>query len=98
MNKIILALDTTNLEDALNIAKKVKDKIFTVKLVLEFFNANGKDGVKKFNDIVSIGKIFSKEYHLDKKYGYVVVRLNKHSAKWFSTKKLALDNFKESVK
>ena len=51
MNKIILALDTTNLEDALNIAKKVKDKIFTVKLGLEFFNANGKDGVKKFNDI-----------------------------------------------
>ena len=54
--------------------------------------------VKKFNDIVSIGKIFSKEYHFDKKYGYVVVRLNKHSAKWFSTKKLALDNFKESIK
>tara|TARA_B100000686_G_scaffold322440_1_gene376201 strand:- start:2 stop:688 length:687 start_codon:yes stop_codon:yes gene_type:complete len=51
VNKIILALDTTNLEDALNIAKKVKDKIFTVKLGLEFFNANGKDGVKKFNDI-----------------------------------------------
>ena len=51
MNKIILALDTTNLEDALNIAKKVKDKIFTVKLGLEFFNANGKDGVKKFNDM-----------------------------------------------
>ena len=51
MNKIILALATTNLEDALNIAKKVKDKIFTVKLGLEFFNANGKDGVKKFNDM-----------------------------------------------
>ena len=51
MNKIILALDTTNLEDALSIAKKVKNKIFTVKLGLEFFNANGKDGVKKFNDM-----------------------------------------------
>tara|TARA_B100000686_G_scaffold324614_1_gene380485 strand:+ start:53 stop:739 length:687 start_codon:yes stop_codon:yes gene_type:complete len=51
VNKIILALDTTNLEDALSIAKKVKNKIFTVKLGLEFFNANGKDGVKKFNDM-----------------------------------------------
>ena len=51
MNKIILALDTTNLEEAINITKKVKDKIFTVKLGLEFFNANGKEGVKKFNNI-----------------------------------------------
>ena len=51
MNKIILALDTTNLEDAINITKKVKDKIFTVKLGLEFFNAHGKQGIKKFNEI-----------------------------------------------
>tara|TARA_B100000029_G_scaffold145493_1_gene140676 strand:- start:68 stop:754 length:687 start_codon:yes stop_codon:yes gene_type:complete len=51
VNKIILALDTTNLEEAINITKKVKDKIFTVKLGLEFFNANGKEGVKKFNNI-----------------------------------------------
>ena len=51
MNKIILALDTSNLNDAINIAKKVKDKIFTVKLGLEFFNAHGKAGVRKFNDI-----------------------------------------------
>ena len=51
MNRIILALDTTNLEEALSITKKVKDKIFTVKLGLEFFNANGKQGVKKFNEI-----------------------------------------------
>ena len=51
MNKIILALDTTNLEEAINIAKKIKDKIFTIKLGLEFFNANGKEGVKKFNEI-----------------------------------------------
>jgi orotidine-5'-phosphate decarboxylase len=48
---IILALDTTNLEEAINITKKVKDKIFTVKLGLEFFNAHGKAGVKKFNEI-----------------------------------------------
>ena len=51
MNRIILALDTTNLEEAINIAKKIKDKIFTIKLGLEFFNAHGKTGVKKFNSI-----------------------------------------------
>ena len=51
MNKIILALDTTNLTEAIDIAKKVKNKIFTIKLGLEFFNANGKDGIKKFNEI-----------------------------------------------
>ena len=51
MNRIILALDTTNLTEAIDIAKKVKNKIFTIKLGLEFFNANGKDGIKKFNEI-----------------------------------------------
>ena len=51
MNKIILALDTTNLEEAINITKKVKNKIFTIKLGLEFFNAHGKLGIKKFNEI-----------------------------------------------
>ena len=51
MNKIILALDTTNLEEAINITKRIKDKIFTIKLGLEFFNAHGKTGIKKFNEI-----------------------------------------------
>ena len=51
MKRIILALDTSDLEEAINIAKKVKDKIFTIKLGLEFFNAHGKTGVKKFNEI-----------------------------------------------
>ena len=51
INKIILALDTTDAHQALEITKKIKDKIFTVKLGLEFFNANGKEGVKKFNKI-----------------------------------------------
>ena len=51
MNKIILALDTTNLEKAINITKKIKNKIFTIKLGLEFFNAHGKEGVKKFNEM-----------------------------------------------
>jgi len=51
VNKIILALDTTNLKEAINITQKIKNKIFTVKLGLEFFNAHGKEGVKKFNEI-----------------------------------------------
>ena len=51
MNRIILALDTTNLEESISITKKIKDKIFTVKLGLEFFNAHGKEGIKKFNQI-----------------------------------------------
>jgi len=51
VKKIILALDTSNLEDAINIAKKVKNKVFTIKIGLELFNAHGKNGVKKFNEI-----------------------------------------------
>jgi len=51
VNRIILALDTTNLDEAIVIAKKVKNKIFTIKLGLEFFNAHGKEGVKKFNEM-----------------------------------------------
>jgi orotidine-5'-phosphate decarboxylase len=51
VKRIILALDTTDLKEALNIANQIKNKIFTIKLGLEFFNAHGKEGVKKFNDI-----------------------------------------------
>jgi|TARA_B110000438_G_scaffold297064_1_gene342833 orotidine-5'-phosphate decarboxylase len=51
VNKTILALDTTNLEKAIDITKKIKDKIFTIKLGLEFFNAHGKKGIQKFNEI-----------------------------------------------
>ena len=51
MNKIILALDTTDLHQALETTKKIIDKIFTVKLGLEFFSAHGKEGVKKFNEM-----------------------------------------------
>jgi len=51
VNKIILALDTTNLAESLDITKKIKDKIFTIKLGLEFFNAHGKNGIKEFNKI-----------------------------------------------
>ena len=51
MNQIILALDTTNLEEAIGITKQVKNKIFTVKLGLEFFNSFSKSGIKRFNDL-----------------------------------------------
>ena len=51
MNKIILALDTTDLKEAINITKQIKNKIFTVKLGLEFFLMHGKPGIKKFNEI-----------------------------------------------
>ena len=51
MNKIILALDTADAHQALETTKKIIDKIFTVKLGLEFFNANGKSGIQKFNNI-----------------------------------------------
>ena len=51
MNRIILALDTTNLTEAINITQRIKNKIFTIKLGLEFFNAHGKEGIKKFNEI-----------------------------------------------
>ena len=51
MNKVILALDTNNFEEAVSITKKIKNKIFTVKLGLEFFNAHGKNGIKEFNKI-----------------------------------------------
>ena len=44
-------MDTTDLHQALETTKKIIDKIFTVKLGLEFFNANGKSGIQKFNDI-----------------------------------------------
>jgi orotidine-5'-phosphate decarboxylase len=50
-NKIILALDTNDLNFAIDVAKKIKNKIFTIKLGLEFFNAHGKSGIKKFNDL-----------------------------------------------
>jgi len=51
VNKIILALDTSNLEEAIDIAKKVKKNIFTVKLGLEFWNMHGKKGIQRFNEI-----------------------------------------------
>ena len=57
MSKIILALDTTDINQAIKITKKVKDKIFTIKIGLEMWNSFGKDCVKRFNQI-GINNIF----------------------------------------
>ncbi len=46
-NPIYVALDTTDLEVALGLANAVRDHVGGVKLGLEFFNANGPDGVAK---------------------------------------------------
>ena len=49
-NKIILALDNiSNLQEAIAIAKKAKDKIYTLKLGLHFWHKFGKEGVKGFS-------------------------------------------------
>ena len=50
-NKIIIAIDTSEVDLALDLAKEVKDCVFSIKLGLEFWNANGKEGIKKFNQI-----------------------------------------------
>tara|TARA_B100001123_G_C15300360_1_gene1020819 strand:+ start:885 stop:1571 length:687 start_codon:yes stop_codon:yes gene_type:complete len=51
MNKIILALDTSDLKEAIKITNRIKNKIFSVKIGLELWNSFGKECVKKFNEI-----------------------------------------------
>ena len=47
MNKIILALDTTNLDEAINVTKIVKDKNFTEKnMKITFKIKRKKDEIK----------------------------------------------------
>ena len=48
---IFLALDTKNINEALDIAKQVKDSVAGIKLGLEFFSATGPDGVKKISKL-----------------------------------------------
>ena len=52
LNPIILALDTSSLEEAKLLALKLKDHIGGIKIGMEFFNSFGPEGVeaiKKFN-------------------------------------------------
>ena len=51
MSKIILALDTADVNRALEITKKVRDKIFTVKLGLEFLMRMGKMELKNLTTL-----------------------------------------------
>jgi orotidine-5'-phosphate decarboxylase len=50
-NNLIVALDTSDLNQASNIAKELKNKVFAVKLGLEFFTKNGIEGIKKIRNI-----------------------------------------------
>lgn len=45
--KIYCALDTKNIQEAIDLTNKIKDFISGIKLGLEFFSANGYEGVKK---------------------------------------------------
>ena len=49
--KIILALDTKDLNFAVNIVKKVKDEINSIKIGYEFFFNHGLSGYKKIYNI-----------------------------------------------
>ena len=51
MNRIILALDTTDLKEAINVTNRIKNKIFSIKIGLELWNSFGKECVKKFNEV-----------------------------------------------
>ncbi len=50
-NRIFVALDTPKLDDALRIAKRVRDHVGGVKLGLEFFCANGHSGVHAVSEL-----------------------------------------------
>lgn len=51
MNPIICALDTQNVDQAISLAKELKDTVCMFKLGLEFFVANGIPGVQKVIDL-----------------------------------------------
>ena len=48
---IFLALDTKDVNKALDIAQQVKDSIAGIKLGLEFFSATGPEGVKTLSQL-----------------------------------------------
>ena len=52
--------------------KKIKDKIYTVKIGLELFNAHGKEGVRKFNEI----GIMTKRGRLTVFHNGILVQIN----------------------
>lgn len=50
-NPTLVALDTPDLKHALKLAKSLADKVGGMKLGMEFFNANGPQGVKQIIDL-----------------------------------------------
>jgi orotidine-5'-phosphate decarboxylase len=56
-NKIIIALDTNNLEKAINVVSKINSNII-VKIGMEFFYAFGYSGIEKIKNIRKNLKIF----------------------------------------
>ncbi len=50
-NPTLVALDTPNLSQALELAKSLTDKVGGMKVGMEFFNANGPQGVKQIIDL-----------------------------------------------
>jgi orotidine-5'-phosphate decarboxylase len=48
MNPVYVALDTTDLDDALQLAQRVRPHVGGLKLGLEFFTAHGAEGVRAF--------------------------------------------------
>jgi orotidine-5'-phosphate decarboxylase len=51
MNPVFVAIDTNDLEYARALAVRLKSHVGGVKLGLEFFSANGPDGVRVFSDL-----------------------------------------------
>ncbi|HKD47155.1 MAG TPA: orotidine-5'-phosphate decarboxylase [Rhizomicrobium sp.] len=51
MNPVFVALDTTDLDRARNLAARLKPYVGGLKLGLEFFNAHGPQGVRAFRDL-----------------------------------------------
>jgi len=49
-NRILVALDTTSIEDAVSLCNKLDGLVGGVKIGLEFFSANGPDGVRAIVD------------------------------------------------
>ncbi|MBL1419950.1 MAG: orotidine-5'-phosphate decarboxylase [Alphaproteobacteria bacterium] len=50
-NPTLVALDTPDLKHALSLAKRLANKVGGMKIGLEFFNANGPQGVKQIVDL-----------------------------------------------
>ena len=94
MNKIILALDTSNLENAISIAKKIKDKIFTVKIGLELFQFIYPElkNLKIFSKLDPAKKklflnwVLTAETHGYPNEWFEIFKQAKYSGDWFWTK------------